>query len=145
MERGIENLKTRNKALRYISFLIILLLVSLDGFAHEEQHEHEHHRHLEYAKIKNPVAKTEMSIAQGRKLYEKNCIACHGEAGKGGTGPGLSVPVLIHGSTDGEMFHVITDGVAGTAMKGFKKELPDELRWHLVNYIKSQKYSDKTK
>lgn len=123
--------------MRNISFLLILLLVSLEGFAQEEHHKHEHHRHPEYAEIKNPVAMTTQSIAEGKKLFEKHCITCHGKAGKGGIGPDLSVPVRIHGSTDGEMFHVITAGVAGTAMKGFREELSDEMRWHLVNYIAS--------
>ncbi len=123
--------------MRHIPFLLILLLVPLDGFAQEEQHKPEHHRHPGYAKIKNPIKKTERSVAEGKKLYEKHCIICHGEAGKSGIGPHLTGSVRIHGSTDGEMFHVITDGVAGTAMKGFGSELPDEKRWHLVNYLKS--------
>lgn len=123
--------------MRHISVLLILLFVSLNGFAQEEHHEHEQHHHPKYAKLKNPVPKTTESIAQGKELYKKFCIVCHGEAGKGGKGPALSVPVLIHGNTDGEVFHVITAGVAGTAMKGFRSELPDEMRWHLVNYITS--------
>ncbi len=120
---------------------VIMALVLSVGISWAEEMKDEHkthqHRHLEYAKIKNPVAMTAQSIAEGGKLFEKHCIACHGKAGKGGTGPSLSGPVRIHGSTDGEMFFVITDGVAGKAMKGFRKELSDEMRWHLVNYIQS--------
>jgi mono/diheme cytochrome c family protein len=101
MERNGINLKTRNKVMRNISFVLILLLVALDGLAQEENHKHEHHRHPEYAKINNPIAKTEKSIAQGRNLYEKHCIACHGESVKGGIGPHLTGSVRIHGSTDG--------------------------------------------
>ena len=130
-------MKTRKKVMRNIAFLIILLLVSLDVVAQEEHDKHEQHRHLRYANMKNPVAMTAQSIAEGAKLYEKHCIACHGESGKGGIGPHLTGSVRIHGNTDGEMFHVITDGVTGTTMKGFKKELTDKMRWHLVNYIKS--------
>ena len=129
-------MKTITRVVLNILILLSLSLVSLNGFAQEAQHEH-HHRHLKYAKIKNPIAKTEKSIAQGRKLYEEHCIACHGEGGKGGIGPELTSSDRIHGSTDGEIFHVITAGVAGTAMKGFKKELTEEMRWHLVNYITS--------
>ncbi len=125
----------------YISFLLIVLLVSLTGWAQEEHHKREQHGHPEYAKIKNPITKTEKSVAEGRRLYEKHCIACHGEAGKGGVGPDLTVPSRIHGSTDGEMFHVIADGVVGTAMKGFGNDLSDEMRWHLVNYITSLRKS----
>ncbi len=131
--------------MRNIAFLIILLLVSLDIVAQEERHKHEQHRHLRYAYMKNPVAMTAQSVAEGAKLYEKHCIACHGESGKGGIGPNLTGSVRIHGNTDGEMFHVITDGVTGTAMKGFKKELTDKMRWHLVNYIKSLRSAQETK
>jgi cytochrome c len=81
------NLKTRNKVTRNIAFLIILLLVSLDVVAQEEDHKHEQHKHLKYANMKNPIAMTAQSIAEGAKLYEKHCIACHGESGKGGIGP----------------------------------------------------------
>jgi mono/diheme cytochrome c family protein len=132
-----KNVKTGNRVVQNTFFLILFLFVSRDGFAQEEHHNQKHHRHLEYAKSKNPVAQTERSVAQGRELYEKHCRACHGTFGKGGIGPDLSAAVRIHGNTDGEMFHVISDGVKGTAMKGFRKELPDEMRWHLVNYLKS--------
>jgi mono/diheme cytochrome c family protein len=136
MEKRIK-MKAKNKDMLHITFLIILLLVSLDVVAQEERNKHEQHRHLRYAYMKNPVAMTAQSVAKGAKLYEKHCIACHGESGKGGIGPDLTGSVRIHGNTDGEMFHVITDGVTGTTMKAFKKELTDKMRWHLVNYIKS--------
>jgi mono/diheme cytochrome c family protein len=127
--------------MRKTTLLVIIFLLSLDVVAQEEHHKHEQHRHLKYADMKNPVEMTQQSIAEGARLYKKHCIACHGESGKGGIGPDLTGPVRIHGNTDGEMFHVITAGVAGTAMKGFKKELTNKMRWHLVNYIKSLKKS----
>jgi mono/diheme cytochrome c family protein len=132
--------------MRTISFLVMLLLMSFDSIAQEEHHMHEQpHRHPKYAKIKNPVAMTGKSIAVGNKLYEEHCIACHGKAGRGGIGPSLTGSVLIHGNTDGEIFHVITDGIAGTKMKGFEKQLIDEMRWHLVNYIKSIRETEEVK
>jgi len=111
----------------------------------KDVHKSHEHRHLKYATMKNPVPATAQSIAEGKKLFEKHCITCHGEAGKGRIGPDLSVPGRIHGRTDGEMFHVITDGVAGTAMKGFREELSDEMRWHLVNYITSLRKNERNK
>ena len=131
--------------IRNVTFWVIIVLLSRDGFAQEEHHKPEHHRHLEYAKTENPVAKTDKSILQGGKLYENHCVACHGTVGKGGIGPDLAGSVRIHGSTDGEMFHVITDGVKGTAMKGFRKELTDEMRWDLVNYVGSLRKNEKHK
>jgi mono/diheme cytochrome c family protein len=127
---------TRSSAIRrIIIFLLTAILIPVAVHSQEERHKHEHHSHPEYAKIKNPVTLTEKSIAQGRELYKKHCLVCHGEQGKGGIGPRLTGSIRIHGNSDGETFHVITDGVAGTAMKSFGNELSEEMRWHLVNYI----------
>lgn len=123
--------------------LMISLLLSFSVFAQEEHQPHKAHTHPQYAKIKNPVAMTLQSVERGGQLYKKHCIDCHGKAGTGGIGPSLTDPVLNHGNTDGEMFHVITYGVAGTVMKGFKQQLNDEMRWHLVNYIKSIRGAEK--
>jgi len=109
----------------------------------KDTHEPHKHRHPEYAKIKNPVAMSARSIAEGGKLFEKYCMECHGKTGKEGSGPDLKGPPRIHGNSDGEIFHVITDGVKGTAMKGFRNELSDEMRWHLVNFINSLRKTEK--
>ena len=83
---------------------------------------------------------TEDSIVKGKTVYEKHCISCHGESSKGNEKTDLTDKLYVHGDTDGEIFHVITDGTKGpTPMKGFKKELTREMRWHLVSYIKSLK------
>jgi cbb3-type cytochrome c oxidase subunit III len=87
--------------------------------------------------VKNPIPMTEESIRKGAELFENHCADCHGEKGKGDGNLNLTDEMIIHGDSDGEIFHVITDGVRGTQMKGFKKDLTDEKRWHLVNYVKS--------
>jgi len=124
---------------RTISLMIILLAASLDAAAQENTHKTRQHSHPKYATLVNPVAKTGESLALGKEMYRKHCVACHGEAGKGGSGPALTAAVRLHGSTEGELFHVITDGVAKTAMKGMRSKLTDEMRWDLVNYIESLK------
>jgi mono/diheme cytochrome c family protein len=111
----------------------------------KEAHGPRRHRHPEYEKIKNPIAITAHSIAEGKKLFEKHCMACHGKTGEGGIGSDLKASLRIHGNSDGEIFHIITAGVKGTAMKGFRKELSDEMRWHLVNYIISVRKTEKNK
>jgi mono/diheme cytochrome c family protein len=88
---------------------------------------------------------TSQSIAEGGKLFETHCTACHGKTKIAGIGPDLEGSPRMHGNSDGEIFHVISAGVKGTAMKGFRNELSDEKRWHLVNYIRSLKNSGKTK
>ncbi len=124
---------------------IVCCLVSATAFAHEGEHMHESqpHRHMEYSKEKNPIPMDEQSIMRGKKLYEKYCIGCHGKGGKAAGRLDLTKSVFIHGPSDGEIYHVITDGVGGTAMKSFKKELAKNKRWDLVNYIKSLKQQKK--
>ncbi|MBI5211765.1 MAG: c-type cytochrome [Nitrospirae bacterium] len=117
--------------------------VEISAQTTEHVHKPHPHKHKEYAKVKNPVPMTEDSIVKGKGLFEKRCVSCHGESSKGNEKTDLTDGLLIHGNTDGEIFHVITDGTKGPApMKGFKKELTKEMRWHLVNYIKSLKKTE---
>src|SRR5262245_3273727 len=95
------------------------------------QHEHPAtgaHRHPEAAKMKNLVAADTQSIAEGQKLYDKSCASCHGPKGKGDGEMGedmdpkpadLSDADWKHGSTDGEIFVVVRDGIRNTGMKSF--------------------------
>ena len=72
----------------------------------------------EAAKVKNPAASTPESIAAGKMVFAK-CAPCHGITGEGGPGNDLipAAPSLVdamwdHGSTDGEIFDSIKNGVA---------------------------------
>ena len=52
--------------------------------------------------------------------------------------PSLVDATWTHGSTDGEIFHVIANGTPQkTAMLGFKGKMPDQDMWHIVNYLRS--------
>src|SRR6185436_2723712 len=71
------------------------------------------------AKVKNPVPSNEESISAGKKTYVSKCASCHGSNGEGGPGNDLipAAPSLVdakwdHGSTDGEIFDSIKNGVA---------------------------------
>lgn len=116
-------------------------LVFSVSYAQETGHIHKPHphKHKQYAKVKNPVPTSEQSIKKGSEFYEKHCAGCHGEGGRGDGNLNLTDDMVIHGDTDGEIFHVITDGAKGTQMKGFGKELTSDIRWHLVNYVRSLK------
>src|SRR5215471_18838404 len=97
------------------------------------------------AKVKNPVAATAASIAAGKQLYTRNCASCHGANGEGGPGNDLipAAPNLVdekwdHGSTDGEIFDVIKNGIAPDFnMTPFKNKLKDDDIWNVINYIRS--------
>jgi mono/diheme cytochrome c family protein len=92
---------------------------------------------------KNPVAVNETSIALGKKIYERQCLACHGPKGKG-DGPAaahlekrpgnLSSPKLWEQS-DGALFWKVNEG--HRPMPTFKNIMSDEERWPVINYIRT--------
>ena len=97
-------------------------------------------------KAKNPIKSTPESIAAGQKVYQKYCRFCHGDDAKG-NGPlapkGTNPPDLTdakwdHGSTDGDIFASIHDGIGPKFdMKPNKDKIPDTDIWNVVNYLRS--------
>ena|SRR5947209_2077793 len=97
-------------------------------------------------KLKNPVKASAESIEAGKTAYNKYCKFCHNE---GGTGNGALAPKdthppnLIdakwdHGSTDGEIFENIKEGIGPKFdMKPMKAKMKDEDIWNVVNYLRS--------
>jgi high-affinity iron transporter len=101
---------------------------------------------LQSAPPSNTVAADATSIAAGKKLYGSNCASCHGDTGQGDgrAGKTLNPPpanltdaTWIHGSTDGEIFVVIRDGVKETGMKSFGSRMTVHQMWDVVNYLRS--------
>ncbi len=94
------------------------------------------------SKMKNPISYSETSVEQGKVIYSKNCVKCHG-VNAGGLSPKLTglkkwTSNLILGlknHTDGDFFWKIQNGKG--AMPSFRNELSDEDIWNLINFIKS--------
>src|ERR1051326_8392331 len=91
----------------------------------------------EAAKMKNPVAATPESLAAGPQLYQRYCAVCHGKNGQGGSGSDISPPApnltdaeWKHGSTDGEIFKVIKEGVPPELSMERSEEHTSELQSH---------------
>ncbi len=97
------------------------------------------------ASLKNPIAATPDTLAKGQQLYLRHCASCHGRTGQGGPGNDLipAAPSLLgekwdHGSSDGEIFTNIKNGVAPDFnMVPFKDKLKDDEIWTVVGYIRS--------
>ena len=99
----------------------------------------------EAAKLKNPVATSPESIAAGKQLYTRYCAVCHGVNATGGSGSDISPPApdltdkeWKHGSSDGEVFTVIKNGVPPDLnMEPWGDRLKDPDIWNVVNYLRS--------
>jgi mono/diheme cytochrome c family protein len=97
------------------------------------------------AKTKNPVAASADSIAAGKQIFQKKCATCHGLNGEGGSGsdlipaaPDLTDDKWDHGSTDGEIFGAIKNGVPPDFnMTPWGDQLSDPDIWNVVNYLRS--------
>jgi len=94
--------------------------------------------------LKNPVPSDAESIEAGKKSYQRFCASCHGPKGKGdgglalsgGTPSDLTDETWDYGSTDGEIFVVIRDGVSSD-MLAYKEKLNEKQIWQVINYIRS--------
>ena len=73
--------------------------------------------------------------AAGAKIFRSHCATCHGAAGQGGLGPNLLTGVFFHGSTDADLYRIVTEGIPGTAMPG--TFFDGTQVWQIVAYLRS--------
>ena len=82
-------------------------------------------------------------IAEGRIIYKRQCIVCHGVNGRGDgeSGFGLEVPpgdlsdAFTINESDGSIYWKITNG--REPMPNFYTKLTETQRWQTVAYIRS--------
>jgi mono/diheme cytochrome c family protein len=98
------------------------------------------------SQITNPVPSTPKSIGAGRQLFNKYCQGCHGPDAKGDGPlapkdvhpPNLSDAEWKYGSTDGEIYTNIREGIGPTFnMKPMKSRMTPTEIWNIVNYLRS--------
>jgi mono/diheme cytochrome c family protein len=97
-----------------------------------------------YADLTNPLDITTQMLDEGKTIFIRECMVCHGDAGRG-NGPYRSTiqpgpPDFGDGSygdyTDSDYFWRISEGVPWTAMPSWKLQYGEEDRWKLVHYIR---------
>lgn len=98
---------------------------------------------LAHSDDRNPLANDPKAAKAGEYEFRINCALCHGlGAHGGGRGPDLTPAQKKHAHSDAEMFQVISNGIAGTAMpangtNGQGVGMTDEEIWQLIAYIRS--------
>ena len=93
--------------------------------------------------LPNPYPTSEAGLARGHKIYQDFCLGCHGAVGDG-MGPAqpwiypppLNFTILKNRETSGGiLYYQIMNGITGTAMPYFKRDLESEKIWDVGNYV----------
>jgi cytochrome c oxidase cbb3-type subunit II len=93
--------------------------------------------------LPNPYPSSRGSLTRGHRIYQSFCISCHGPIGDG-MGPAqpfLYPPPLNftllkgRGISGGILYYQIMNGITGTAMPYFKKDLESEKIWEVGDYV----------
>ena len=103
----------------------------------------------EAARLANPLSASRASLEKGKALFAINCAMCHGEQARGDGPVGKKyIPrpadltqQRIQNQADGQIFLTITRGFS--TMPALGRELSEEERWHLVNYVKNLNFGQR--
>lgn len=137
------NKRTTIKLLFYILTISILFSCARINQQSKDYYNRQHLRHGVIPLSSSIVKKLdEASLARGRIIYQKNCLSCHGETGKG-DGPAAqdqkhapaNLQKLAQDVRDFKFFMSISQWQGD--MPGWKEPFNDIEREDLVNYIKS--------
>jgi cytochrome c oxidase cbb3-type subunit 2 len=103
----------------------------------------------EWRNMPNPYAPTPAALARGERTYQLFCLGCHGPVGDG---QGVAAPYLnpqpLNFTTlkrnlvggkyiGGLLYYQIMNGITGTAMPYFKKELESAKIWDVSSFIEA--------
>lgn len=106
--------------------------------------QHVHHAPAQSRMLTSPLELTEADIVAGAAAFNARCASCHGEDGKG--------PLIWSSSrprpadltdprnrehAEGEVYWVVTNGIAESGMPALGRVLDDRARWQVVAYARS--------
>lgn len=96
-----------------------------------------------HATAANPYAGDAAALAEGGKLYQKRCKACHAADGSGKVGPSLADEEWMYPRTDTEVgrFEIIYGGGKGS-MRGFGRQMDQDEILKVMAYIDLFRSSD---
>jgi cytochrome c-L len=79
------------------------------------------------------------AIADGKKLYESNCIACHGADGTGKMGPTLVGKDVVYKQalTDPGMFSIIYGGASGAMQSFHRRGMTQDEMLRIIAYVRT--------
>jgi hypothetical protein len=92
--------------------------------------------------LKSPLPNDESVLVEGKELYDRFCVHCHGETGAGdglvgqvylGVTPYNSA--AVKDKAEGHLYHVITHGKG--RMQAHASQLDPMERWKIVRYVQT--------
>ena len=82
----------------------------------------------------NPFA-SRADVAEGQRLFQGNCVLCHGGNATGGRGPDLTRGFFRRGNSDEQLFDIVQGGLAEAGMPWLG--LNDRNTWQVISYLRS--------
>jgi cytochrome c-L len=88
-----------------------------------------------------PYAGDEQALAEGKKLYQVNCQACHLPDGSGRIGPSLidGTSKYPRGTTDVGMFEILYGGASGAMQSFARRGMTQDQMLKTIAYVRSLK------
>lgn len=141
--------------MRYI-FVLILTFIGLNaltgarGNSNTLQQNNEPWKAPKSAdEVKNPFKGKNFAL-DGEKIFNQDCVSCHGNKGNGDGPAGASLNPKpadltsknVQAQSDGALFWKITNGRG--MMVSWKYSLSDKQRWSLVDYIRELEQKTKS-
>jgi putative heme-binding domain-containing protein len=114
--------------LYHFTFLLIIIASSCNPSNHPE-----------HKLTDDDLSPTELA---GKKMFEANCVRCHGMDGSGLTGPSLKRPRLKRAADAASFTTIVQNGIMGTGMPG-NWSITDTEGHQLYAYINFIKNQDK--
>ncbi len=87
-------------------------------------------------------ASAEPNLNNGKRLYKKHCLMCHGLKGEGRFGPNLTDNFWLYGNTTADIIKIVTEGVPDNGMVRWEGKLSETGIVDVVGYVESLKGSN---
>jgi cytochrome c oxidase cbb3-type subunit 3 len=81
------------------------------------------------------LAADRKAVEEGKEVFAKNCVSCHGADGGGIIGPNLTDDAWIHGGAPTAIHKTIVEGVLAKGMPPWGRLLKPEELDHVAAYV----------
>ncbi len=75
------------------------------------------------------------SLSEGKEIFQKNCVTCHGQNAQGVVGPNLTDDYWIHGGGIKNIFTTIKNGVPAMGMISWQTQLDPKKIQAVASYV----------